>query len=655
MFPSVHSSRTRLRLRTSAALTALICIGAALLAPAPASAVGTAPELTVVSSGLVTPPGTTAVSPGITRAPNGDLIVVYNDAGDGLPGAKIWWTRSSNDGATWSTPSIFKSPVMTNGSMNASLGITTLSNGTILVPFSEGRIFTSYTDRIGVAYVGKSTNSGATWTGLTTPITMPTPFYFVATYGRILELANGDLVMPIWGAKTAPTHPGGTIDPTAWEAGVLRSTDSGTTWGSYSRIGIDEVSPSNLISQYGVFPSNVTETSVIQLRDGSLLAVMRYDTTLGSTAGAYYQSRSVDNGVTWSEPVTGPVRGQGHAVIHAPCSAGLAAGQSKIMLAGQDLDATGGSSLTARISFDNGVTYANPTTFQRPAGYTVGGRDIYPDFVSLPGNKLFAVFMRLRSDGPPMIAYNVLQDASGTDCQTQYDTAQAAVSASPTVSLLRGDANQFAWPYARRGYRIASTSTLVSAVAAAAGPLMSCASPTGLQLSKNGVPLSPTSTVAAAGIVNGDVLTVTGPVSTDNVRVGFADVDSQPATGDIAQWDDTCASRFALDYRSRSLAVAVALSPGQQVTSLSIRDNDSATRLGASDYRIWRSADAKSWTEVSGWSYSSAVVGGRTVQTFAGLTITDPYVKVSQSQTGTTGYNVIINDSRADVTVTTTP
>jgi hypothetical protein len=478
----------------------------------------------------------------------------------------------------------------------------------------------------------------------------------LATYGRIVELSNGDLLLPVWGAKTAPSSPGGAINPTPWESGVLRSTDGGTSWSSYTQIGIDSISPQNLTSVYGAFPSNVTETSIVEQRDGRLLAVIRSDTALG-VSGPVYQSWSSDGGSTWTNPVVNTTAVQGFAATLAPCSEDLASGQSKIILAGEDFQTAptepNMTRLTVQSSFDNGSTFVGRTYLTRPTGSGTGGRDIYPDFVSMPDNKMFVVFMRMPASGPPMLVYNIIQDASGTDCQTQYDNATTPKITSPTVYLVRSDVADWAWPYSRRQATYTSTQT-VGAVAASAAATLGCGTTSGAVLVKNGVVLSSALTLAAAGVVNGDTLAVRIAPSTDNVRVGFTDVDKYPDQMKIAQWDDACGTKMAFDYKSRSLGLALTLNPGQTLTAVNIRDSNATNRLVAADYKVYTSTDASTWTLVTGWTFATSTTGGRITHTIQGLSISAPYVKINQAKTDT-AFDFIINDTRSDVTITTSP
>lgn len=599
----------------------------------------------------MTSQSTRAFAPGATRAANGDILVVYNSDGDGIAGAASYLTRSTNDGSTWSTPTTVgpTSHRWANGSFNATLGLSTLADGTLLLPMTDSVNHTQYTDRESVTYVGRSTDHGNTWTGFTTPIVLPIPMYYNATYGRIIQLPSGTLLMPVWSAVEPPSSPGGLQNPTPWQAGVMRSFDNGQTWTSYSPIGVDSVSPPSFSNVNGKFPSNVTETSIVRLNDGRLLAVMRSDSFLGTGQRWFYQAYSLDEGVTWTDPVATNVVGDGHDVAHAPCTASLSGGRSKLIMGNNDLSTHG---LVTRVSFDGGVNWTHPTSLQVPAG-GVAGYSIYPNFVPMSGNRLFVVYGRVpTSGGNTQLAYNILQDSSGTDCQAQADTADGNASTNLAIYVERRDKTGWPWPYARRQLTY-SSSTLVATVASGAGPALSCGA-AGISLYKNGSLLNPSQTLAQAGVRSGDILMLGGTPLSGDVQVGFADFDTFPAHRQIYGWNTVCDSRFGFDFRSRSIGVRAALKPGQAITGVSLRSEGSTTRLTAADYTVWSSADGRSWTQVSGWSLQSTVVSNRLTHSFTGLNLMQPFVKINQAKTDT-AFTFVIGSTRGDVTVTRTP
>ncbi len=376
---------------------------------------------------------------------------------------------------------------------------------------------------------------------------------------------------------------------------MLRSFDGGRTWSDYRRIGIDDVSPPAFSNPNGQWPTNVTETSIAQLRDGRLVALMRTDTWLNTGNRYFYLSYSSDDGATWSEPRGTLQQGTGHALSTAPCTASLPGTRTKLLLGSND-PATGG--LLTRVSYDAGATWRGGVVLQDPAGAT-GGYSIYPDFVPLSGNRVLAIYGRVPSSGPTRVAWNMLQDQTGGACSDEMDAADADARARLGLHLMRADYAGWPWPFGRRATVSTATNTL-SGMLPALAQLMNCQE-AGLTVWKNGVQLSPSATLASSGVVDGDTLTIRGTAPTGIVRTGWTEFDRYPAYGRIFGWDTSCAMRpIALDYRQRSVGLDVALRSGQSISSISLRDSDASTRLTAADYQLWTSADNDTWTPVSG-------------------------------------------------------
>ncbi|MDO8187101.1 sialidase family protein [Conexibacter sp. JD483] len=621
-----------------------------------------APNLTSVRNGWITDGTSAAMISGTTVTRGGDLLVVYNNGGDGAAGVGAYLTRSSDEGASWSAPTLLRRPSglyrdpvsgADRGSINAALGLVTLSDGTLLAPITESVNYTNYSDRESQTFVGRSTDDGVTWTGLTTPISLPTSMYFNATYGQIVQLSSGTLLMPVWGAVNRPSTATGAEDPEPWQAGVLRSFDNGRTWTDYRRIGVDPVSLPPITNPWGNFPSNVTETTIRPLRDGRLVAVMRSDTNLGKATG-FWQAWSGDGGATWTDVVWSGLNGISHDVAVAPCTSALSGTGTKLIM-GQTDPAT--LKLKTRVSFDGGWNWDDPVDLVDPSGALVGRR-AYPSFVPLSGNRMFVTYGMIPTSGTPRLAYNILQDETGTRCQDQATAAAATAASTPTLFVQRADAAEWPWPYARGRVAGSSSAATLGSIAATLARNVTCSAP--VVIRKAGVTLDQTRTLAALGVVNGDRLAISDTGTPRSLRVGWADLDDRPATHRVQSWDSACDSNLAIDYKQRSLALDVPLRSGQTITSVSIRDSDATSgnlRSGA-DYQLWTSADGHAWTEVRGWTFAAttATVGGvsRLTHTFGGLALSQRYVKISHGYAGT-AWSFQIASTRNDVTVTTSP
>lgn len=648
-----------IRWRGAAAMAAAAITLGLGAATAPAAS-----NLTVVRSGWISDGTRAAMFSGATLTRGGDLLLIYNNGGDGEPRVGTYLIRSSDEGATWSTPQEFRFPSgiyrdrdgVDRGSINGALGLVTLRDGTLLLPFTESVNLSNYSHRISQTYVARSTDDGVTWSGKTTPITLPTPMYYNATYGQIVELASGTLLMPVWGAVNGPRAgtTDGREDPEPWQAGVLRSFDGGRTWGDYRRIGVDPVSTTPISNPWGIFPSNVTETTIRQLRDGRLLAMLRSDTALGVSSGLW-AAWSGDGGSTWTDVVWTGMNGVTHDVVATGCSASLSGGRTKLLLGYTDPAAGAGLRLLTRISFDGGWSWIDDAHLSDPAGM-FPGRRTYPNFVPLSGNRIFAVYGSLPTSAvnKPRLAYNILQDETGSRCQDQADAAATAAAPTRTFFIQRSDASEWPWPYARNIVRNASATATLGSLVTAIRSGTTCTAPAGIVIRKAGVTLDQSRTLADLGIVTGDRLVVTSALAGRAIRVGFADQDTYPGWRRIQSWDTACDSALAFDYNARSLALDVPLRSGQTISAISLRGRLTDSRAAYADWRVWTSADNDAWTVVPGATATRTVVGTREVISFSGLSLSQRYVKISQPDSARI-VRFIIDSTRNDVTVTTSP
>ena len=98
-----------------------------------------------------------------------------------------------------------------------------------------------------------------------------------ATSARIVETANGDLLIPIYGAPAGEA---------ASRAAIVRSRDGGRTW------------PRDQAVEIGAASGISFQEPALAAVDGRLLAVMRPD----GADNAAYETHSIDGGRTWSPP-----------------------------------------------------------------------------------------------------------------------------------------------------------------------------------------------------------------------------------------------------------------------------------------------------------------------------------------------------------------
>ncbi len=126
------------------------------------------------------------------------------------------------------------------------------------------------------AYLKLSEDDGISWSD---PVcATPERAYHVVNNDRLVQLGSGRIIVPVC------TY----MRPGDWEhnwATVFYSDDEGEVWHrAESRLSVEGSR------------SGMQEPGVVELKDGSLLMFMRCD------LGCLYQSRSLDEGLTWSDP-----------------------------------------------------------------------------------------------------------------------------------------------------------------------------------------------------------------------------------------------------------------------------------------------------------------------------------------------------------------
>ncbi|MGC5628802.1 sialidase family protein [Georgenia sp. Z1344] len=225
--------------------------------------------------------------PEVARLDDGRLVTVYywsngHSPGDGGDPGQIRWTESTDGGLTWSEPRV----VIDTPDDDRDPQITQLRDGTIVLTWFQ----TDWTDYPAEGatidtYVARSEDGGTTWsdpalveTSMSCGCGPRSGHYLLgwaAESGNVVELDNGDLLVPLYGTRP---------DAALSRASVVRSTDGGRTWPLENEVMIP--------SEPGV---GLSEIEVAVLDDDHLTAVIRPGLV----------SESFDHGRTWS--VASPV------------------------------------------------------------------------------------------------------------------------------------------------------------------------------------------------------------------------------------------------------------------------------------------------------------------------------------------------------------
>ena len=182
-------------------------------------------------------------------------------------------SRFSDDGGkTWSNDDV--TVVENEGGMNImSVSLLRLQNGNIALFYLRKN---SETDCIPMMRV--STDEVETWSAPVAVITDQAG-YFVVNNNRVIQLKNGRLLVPASLHQTP-----GSAFQNRGRIFVYYSDDSGATWHSSTEVS----NPQLMVSQ---------EPGVVELKDGSVMMLMRSDVGVQLTSG------STDSGLTWTPMV----------------------------------------------------------------------------------------------------------------------------------------------------------------------------------------------------------------------------------------------------------------------------------------------------------------------------------------------------------------
>ena len=309
--------------------------------------------------------------PAITTAPNGDLLVSYDerpkDNGNGGSDAPnpnhIVQRRSTDGGKTWSAPTYIHQGTETGKKVG-------YSDPSYVVDHQTGTIFNfhvkSYDQGWGgskagtdpenrsiiQAEVSTSTDNGWTWTHrtITADITKDNPWTArFAASGQGIQIRHGTHAGRLVQQYTIRTADG------AVQAVSVYSDDHGKTWQAGTPTG-----------------TGMDENKVVELSDSSLMLNSR----ASDGSGFRKVARSTDGGQTWSEPVSDknlPDSVDNAQIIRAFPNAAPSDPRAKVLLLSHSPNPKPWSRDRGTISMscDDGASWTTSKVFHEPfVGYT---------------------------------------------------------------------------------------------------------------------------------------------------------------------------------------------------------------------------------------------------------------------------------------------
>lgn len=373
------------------------------------------PSIAVVETGVVVDE-IPAMFPGVVSLGD-ELIASFSTVPDGWPGGSVGIARLTNGGRSWSSPQLLVDPDEHADAYLNAVGMTTLTDGTVLLPFNGVR----WAPEGGVAgrrmslHLLASQDGGASWERRDVQIDFAGP----CVYGGIVQVGE-TLLWPVWGQR----HP-----DERWRSVVLTSDDGGRRWelgatiaydpdarmtGNYPRPakgGLDAGGrPRTDLTEDPDFRPHspidgFNETTIVALPDGSLLAVLRQQGVGGDDTTQLYRSRSHDGGQSWSTPTQVGISGMS-PLLHVAGDA---------LLLGTRRRCSGGDggvpAVEVRLSRTWGETWSAAVPLRDPFGtnYTAEYQCGYPAMVTIGAGLVLVVFYGFTPSGRRYVASNVIK------------------------------------------------------------------------------------------------------------------------------------------------------------------------------------------------------------------------------------------------------
>jgi len=359
--------------------------------------------------------------PSAVLTPSG-IVVAYSTVPDGWPGGTVGVRRTLDQAVSWEDARIVATPAAGEDAALGALGLSRLRDGRLLLPYNA----VTWQAGLGVEHCAldlrllESSDDGRSWSE---PVAVEIDFDRPAVYGEMIELASGELLWPIWGEHRKRER---------WRSALLSSSDGGRHWtvkgtvafdptarmsGHYVEAGDTGASTTGVADfsrndDPDFRPHNATdgfnETSVVQLADGRLLAVLRQQGVGGDGELKLFTARSDNAGRTWS-PYT-------HIGFSGMSPALLRMGEHLLLGTRRFVSHDGVEpGVEVRVGTADAESWGTPVALEDPFGtrLTAEYQCGYPSFVAEPGGTCLVFFYSHRPGVGRFVAWNRLEIVPG--------------------------------------------------------------------------------------------------------------------------------------------------------------------------------------------------------------------------------------------------
>ncbi|MFJ2553834.1 sialidase family protein [Microbacterium sp. NPDC087591] len=234
--------------------------------------------------------------PSVARLADGRLLIAYSDSPSHSNYSRIAMRTSDDEGRTWSSATtIVDTPGVPD---EKEPNVTVLRNGDVLLWYYDFN--NPHRPNNRTINLIRSTDDGATWSSPLVPATVAytSPYGYAAGNGELIELDNGDLLLPFTAMRDRRGREG------APAAHVLRSFDGGASWDIADERTVMWSGPDYYVPGTTTPATWYVEPALVDLGAGEIMMVAR--TSYNPQDAVMRVSYSSDYGDTWTSPVDIP-------------------------------------------------------------------------------------------------------------------------------------------------------------------------------------------------------------------------------------------------------------------------------------------------------------------------------------------------------------